>query len=68
MQLKAPEGVKSVAVGGKQYAVDRLGVVDVPGEAVEQVQAHGFTPYIPPPPEVEPVEPDTAKRPYHRKG
>jgi len=76
MQLKAPEGIKSVAVGGTQYSVDRLGVVEVPAEAVEQFVGHGFTPYFPPAPEVKAAEeekPETSeeekpgKRPYHKR-
>jgi Ca2+-binding RTX toxin-like protein len=41
-KLKAKPGIKGVSVGGKEYAVDKKGYINVPDEFVPAVLDAGF--------------------------
>lgn len=43
-KLKAPEGSTGCSHDGKEYEVDKDGLVDVPDEAVADLLPHGYVP------------------------
>lgn len=46
MKLKAPDGIKNVAIDDQEFQVDKDGIVEVPDQYVEKVLVFGFTSVI----------------------
>jgi hypothetical protein len=44
MKLKPPQGCGAISLGGRRYAPDADGLIEVPEEAAaDLIQSHGFT-------------------------